>query len=131
MNKQLILILLLFINSSVYSLDCPVEPDSDKYSDKVIQAIIASKSCDKGSSIAQACAFASSMDVQTTAEAKHQCELNFEKKLSSSDKEVYKALLNKCDNKYKDMDGTMYLSASAFCRLNVARLYSELYTSAE
>lgn len=29
------------------------------------------------------------------------------------------------------MQGTMYLSFNAFCRLQVARLYSELYTKAE
>ena len=42
-----------------------------------------------------------------------------------------KALLSQIlFQKYKNMEGTMYVSARAFCRVNVARLLAELFTSA-
>lgn len=110
------------------SIECPVSSDVDDYQDKVATAIKATENCGKAKEMAESCAFSSSVDMQIAVTAERKCGLDFWKKLSKTDIEHYNSLQGKCSEKYKDMEGTMYISAAAFCRLNVAALYSELYT---
>lgn len=129
--KKSALLILLCLSAPLYAAECPVNINVASYLDKVSAAIRATKSCDEGSTIAESCAMGSSGDTETAVVAERQCGLDFWKKLSKSDKKTYNDLQSKCDQKFKDKDGTMYMSANAFCRLNIAKLYSELYTPAE
>ena len=38
------------------------------------------------------------------------------------------ALYEKCDAKYEGQSGTLYRSMNGFCRLEVSKLFSNLYT---
>lgn len=129
--KMLFYFLFFVVSNLAWAIDCPVKYADPAYLDKVSAAIRATSSCDKASEIAEACALGASGDAFTVPVAERKCGLDFWKKLSSQDKKVYNQLQAKCDEKYKGQDGTMYISFQAFCRLSVAKLYSELYTPAE
>jgi hypothetical protein len=121
----------LALSLNAFAADCPVQFGTDGYLEKVSAAIKATKSCEEGAQVAEACALGASGDVATVPVAERKCGLDFWTKLSPAEKQIYNGLQAKCDAKYKNMQGTMYLSFNAFCRLQVARLYSELYTKAE
>ena len=76
-------------------------------------------------------AMGSSGDASIAGAARVKCEADFIKKAPKADFTTYQMLLQKCTDKYKDMQGTLYISANAFCHLQVAALFSELFTAAE
>lgn len=122
----------LFLASfQVLAAECPVPFGTENYLDKVADAITATKGCEQGVAVAEACELTDSGDQVIAGAARGKCENDFLSKLSSADQQTYIGLMTKCHDKYQDMQGTMYISFEAFCRLNVARLYSELYTLAE
>ena len=131
MKKAALTIGLFLVGFQAIAADCPVQIGGEDYLDKVGSAIKASKSCEDGAAIAEACALGASGDGAITSVAERKCGLDFWNKLTASDKKIYNGLQAKCDAKYKDMQGTMYISAAAFCRLRVARLFSDLYSPAE
>ncbi len=96
--------------------------------DKVSAAIRATTSCQNAAELATACAMGASGDVTLASAAEHKCGLDFWNKLSAQEKKIYNHIQSKYNDKYKNKDGTMYISFNAFCRLDVAKLYSELYT---
>jgi hypothetical protein len=127
-----ILLLMAFLSAgSAFAIDCPVKERGPDYIDNVGRAIKAAQSCEDGAAIAEACAFGASGDSAIAPVAERKCGLDFWQKLSAADRQVYNGLQARCDAKYKDMEGTMYISANAFCRLSGARLYSSLYRPAE
>jgi hypothetical protein len=130
MNKIFVTLMILAASGSAFALDCPAQFGNSDYLSKVSAAIKGSDNCESGSAIAEACALGASGDLETVPVAEQKCRLDFWKKLSKTDMQGYKNLQSKCDSKYKNQQGTMYLSANAFCYLQVARLYSELYTPA-
>lgn len=131
MYKLIAATAILLASSSVFAADCPVQFGDETYIDKVGAAIKATDSCEAGAAVAEACSLGASGDTAIAVVAERKCGLDFWKKLTRADLQIYKGLQAKCDHKYKNMQGTMYISFAAFCRLNVARLYSELYTPAE
>ena len=128
---SLALPLVLFSGSFAHAAECPVEMLTDGYLDNVEKAIASKTSCYEAVEIAESCAMGSSMDSAIAGTAEVKCTATFQKKLNRADARTYASLQKKCNDKYKDMQGTMYISAAAFCRLNVSQLYSNLYTPAE
>lgn len=122
---------LAVVSFQAFAADCPVQFGNEDYLDKVSNAINAAESCEQGAAVAEACALGASGDVVTVPVAEQKCAQDFATKLSDADKNIYSSLQAKCDEKYQDMQGTMYLSFNAFCHLRVARLYSQLYSPAE
>ena len=121
-------LLLCLVASGAAAKDCPVKFGDEMFLDRVATAIHAAKSCVAASELAQACALGASGDSSTAVTAERKCGLDFWTKLTPEDKKVYNGLQAKCDAKYAGRDGTMYISFIAFCRLSVARLYSDLYS---
>lgn len=131
MLKALVLAIALFSGSFALAAECPVEMLSDGYIENVEKAIEAQATCYEASQTAQSCAMGSSMDSAIAGKAEAKCTENFKNKLKRADLRTYASLQRKCSDKYKNMQGTMYISAAAFCRLSVAELYSQLFTPAE
>jgi hypothetical protein len=129
--RKLLALAFVLLSAPGFAADCPIKFGDDDYLDKVGAAIKATKSCDDGAVMAESCALGASGDNAIAPVAERKCGLDFWKKLTAADKQAYNALQAKCDAKYGQMEGTMYISANAFCRLKVARLYSELYSAAE
>jgi hypothetical protein len=131
MKTIIVLLLLILMSAQTFAADCPVQFGDDNYLDKVGAAIQATKTCEEGAAMAESCALGASGDAYIAPIAERKCGLDFWTKLSSADRQTYNGLQTKCANKYKNMQGTMYISFNAFCHLQVARLYSELYTRAD
>lgn len=131
LSKWITSIGLLFVSTQALAIECPATFGSDDYYENVVAAIRSATSCRDGAELAAACALGSSFDPNITVVAERKCGLDFWQKLSAAEKTHYNHLQTKCDNKYKDMQGTMYISANAFCKLRIAELYSDLYLPAE
>ncbi len=128
--KLVAALIVLFASNVALAIECPVTELSD-YQVNVVALIGAAKTCREASNLAESCAMGSSMDVATAGAAMDVCEIDFGTKLKMSEKKTYSSLLRKCNSKYEKMQGTMYMSAAAFCRLDVSQLFSNLYTPAE
>jgi hypothetical protein len=131
MKSTLLALGLLVFSVDAWGEDCPVQFGVDNYLDRVASAIKSTTNCAQAVSVAEACALGASGDSFTVPFAERKCGLDFWKKLSPADKKIYGSLQAKCDHKYENMQGTLYISLNAFCRLRVAQLYSELYSPAE
>lgn len=128
MLKYFMVLLVMTVGFAASADDCPAQIGDQNYLTKVTTAIHAKKTCEDGATVAEACSLGASGDIAIAGSAQTQCEGDFLKKLSKGDLQTYRDLLAKCDAKYRGQEGTMYLSMNAFCHLQVARLYSELYS---
>ena len=102
---------------------CPVD---DSNSDNIRRAIGSSESCHEAATIAESCAYGSSIDVVFAGDAVDVCERDFTH-ISMPQRETYQALVSQCRTKYEKEEGTMYRSAAAFCALQIARAFSSAY----
>lgn len=121
----------LALASTAKAGECPVEFGNADYMDTVIDKIEKSPSCYEGAELARDCALGAGGDYAIARTAETKCSADFDKKLTIADKRTYNSLMAKCAKKYAKMEGTMYVSMAAHCRLNVAALYSNLFTPAE
>lgn len=110
--------------------ECPVEMGDD-YLPKVLDTIRGQSSCYMAADIAITCGMGSSMDIEIAGQARASCEHRFVNHLKPAEMENYKVLLNKCLEKYVGHQGTLYLSAQAFCELNIAQAFDSAYTPFE
>jgi hypothetical protein len=101
--------------------ECPAKSNS---MDDIIAALNAAPSCERAMKLFEACAYGASGDVQFGAAVEKKCEGDFLKALKPPQTLSYQRELRVCDRKYRNKSGTMYLSATAFCRAEVAQRYS-------
>jgi len=109
------------------ALECPVQFGTN-YIEEVGKAIRATETCEQGAELAKVCAMGSSGDTHIAVTAERKCGLDFWRKLPRNERAIYNGLQERCNKKYAKSEGTLYISAAAFCRLRVAELYSALYT---
>ena len=102
--------------------ECPATSNA---MDDIIAALNAAPSCDRAMTLFEACAYGASGDVQFGEVAEKKCEADFIGQAKPSQKLSYQRELGICDRKYRNRSGTMYISATAFCRAEVARRYSQ------
>lgn len=134
--KALFLIFTTMIGFSVLasaqtSQECPYEFGTDDYVLNVIQGIEAKATCDEASDLAVACGMGSGIDVEIADTARGVCEHNFIPKMTHQNTETYLQTLQLCEQKYKDQQGSIYVSAWSYCNLKVAQLFDRLFTSAD
>lgn len=134
--KALVLIFSTLIGFSVLasaqtSQECPYEFGTDRYLLEVIQGIEAKATCDEASDLAVACGMGSGIDVEIAGTARALCEHNFVPKMTQQNRDTYEQTLILCEQKYRDQQGSIYVSAWAFCNLKVAQLFDRLFTSAD
>jgi hypothetical protein len=70
------------------------------------------------------CAYTTSGDIQLGAAVEKKCEGDFLSRLEASQSRSYQREMGVCDRKYRNEDGTMYRSFTAFCRAEVAQRYA-------
>jgi hypothetical protein len=99
--------------------ECPAKSNS---MEGIIAVLNAAPSCDRAMKLFEACAYGASGDVQFGEAVEKKCEADFvgQAKPTLS----YQRELAVCDRKYRNKSGTMYISATAFCRAEVAQRYS-------
>jgi hypothetical protein len=118
--KKLLIALTLLVGSVSFGAECVNEKGEDIFNQpEVFQAMIEkSESCYAAKSLAEACAYGSSLDVMTAGTAYAVCDKELQNNKPS--KKLISTLnsMNKmCNDKYAKEDGTMYRSMNAFCRL--------------
>lgn len=99
--------------------ECPVTP-SENYLDRVTVSITNAASCREAAAVAEACALGASGDVVIAGAAQQRCERELGT-LNASQQRTYAAQLQRCEHKYAAQQGTMYLSMTAFCKLQVTQ----------
>lgn len=104
------------------AVDCP---PSDV--DATVKLVESKKSCYEAADTARQCAWGSSADVHISGAAIEICARDYTN-ISQKDLVIYEALMNKCNKKYENEQGTLYRAMNAHCRLNVAELFSKLYS---
>jgi len=109
--------------------ECPIKFGSNQYTDNVIAAIESKRSCSEASTIAEACAMGSSMDVQFVSSALKMCSKRINR--SATIKRVVDSANGLCIRKFSKSEGTLAVSARAFCQLDVTKLYDDLLAPAE
>jgi len=114
-------VVLSFAAGPVRAEDCPAK---SRDMDDIIDAVNKAPSCDRAMKVADACAYGAGGDVQFAAAVEKKCEGDFLAKLKAREKQAYAREMRVCDRKYRNESGTMYISATAFCRAKVAQRYS-------
>jgi hypothetical protein len=113
---------LLFAAAPAWADDCPVKSTG---MDDIVAAVNDAPNCEQAMRVAEACAYGASADVQFGAAVEKKCEGDFLGNLTAQRKRAYGREMGVCDRKYRNKSGTMYLSATAFCRAKVAQRYSQ------
>ena len=115
------LTLVLFGSAAHGAEECPAKSTSMEY---IIAVLRAAPGCDRAMTLFEACAYGASGDVQFGEAVEKKCEADFIGPLRPPQKLLYQRELRVCDRKYRNKSGTMYISATAFCRAEVAQRYS-------
>ena len=92
--------------------------------DEIVAVIDAAPGCGRAMKIFTDCEYGASGDIALGAAVEKKCEADFRSRLKASQKKAYASQLDRCDAKYRNEDGTMYRSFTAFCRAEVAQRYS-------
>jgi hypothetical protein len=101
--------------------ECPAKSNS---MEDIITVLNAAPSCDRAMKLFEACAYGASGDAQFGEAVEKKCEADFVGQAKPPQKLSYQRELAVCDRKYRNKSGTMYISATAFCRAEVAQRYS-------
>ena len=102
---------------------CAVTTHDDKFVDHVV-ASMTGKRCGEAAEIARTCALGASGDSATAGAAVKICKPDFASR--KADASLFATLSKRCASKYAKQQGTLYVSAAAFCQLDVAALLSDL-----
>jgi hypothetical protein len=115
-------VVLSFAAAPARAEDCPAKSSG---MDDIVAAVNDAPSCDRAMKVAEACAYGASADVQFGAAVEKKCEGDFLGNLKAPRKRAYAREMGACERKYRNESGTMYRSATAFCRAEVAQRYSQ------
>ena len=107
--------------ASARAEDCPAKT---RMMDDIIAALNEAPSCNRAMKIFEACEFGTSGDIRFGAVVEKKCERDFLAGLKGPQKLLYRGEMRVCDRKYRNEEGTMYRSFTAYCRADVARRYS-------
>ncbi|MCC2679802.1 MAG: hypothetical protein K0R29_2378 [Pseudobdellovibrio sp.] len=119
--KMLLIALMMTAGSITFGAECVNEKGEDIYNQPEVFLALIEKadSCYSAQQLASACAYGSSLDVQTAGTAYGVCEAELAKQNPS--KKLTALLANMkslCNKKYEDAQGTMYRSMNSFCHLS-------------
>ena len=114
-------LLMSLSTAEAVAADCPAKSTQ---MDDIVAAINAAPGCDAAMTVFGACEFGASGDVQFGAAVEKKCEGDFLSRLTTPQKHAYQRDMDVCDRKYRNKSGTMYLSATAFCRAQIAQRYA-------
>ena len=92
--------------------------------EETVAAISATSGCDKAMKLFEDCAYTASGDILLGAAVEKKCEADFLSRLPAARKRAYQGELERCEDKYRHKDGTMYRSFTAFCRAEVSQRYA-------
>ena len=92
--------------------------------EETIDAINATRGCARAMKLFEDCEYGTSGDIHLGAAVEKKCERDFLAQLKQPQRQLYQREMRVCDSKYRNEDGTMYRSFTAFCRAEIAQRYS-------
>ena len=101
--------------------DCPAKSIA---MDDIMAALSDMAGCDASMKVFQACQMGSAADVQFGEIVEKKCEAAFLSRLGRARKRIYEDQLGRCNTKFADKQGTMWRSATAFCRAGISQRYA-------
>lgn len=119
---MLVSLLWLGLGAPAGAQDC--QYGSEQASESLARALTNAPSCSVAADKLQKCAWGSSADAQFASIVIDKCEKAFLPKLTPQGKERYKDEMYLCGYEYARQKGTMYISAAALCKVNVAVRFS-------
>ena len=126
--KSLLTLSAVLFSVSAFSMDnCPVAFNNPNFIDTVISLTAKTSNCDEAAELVSACALGTNADVEIVGAAIKRCEKGVV--MNKTDKSVYTFLNSKCSNKYASKEGSMYSSFTAFCKLSVTNLFTNLLSN--
>lgn len=114
-------VILSITAASAWAEDCPAK---SRMMDDIIVALNRAPSCARAMKIFEACEYGTSGDIRFGAVVEKKCERDFLARLEEPRKFLYRREMRVCDRKYRNEEGTMYRSFTAFCRAEVAQRYA-------
>ena len=117
-----LLLALVLAPAQAATMECPAKSTQ---MDDIIASLNAAGGCDAAMKVFEACEYGASGDTQFGEVVEKKCEADFLDKAKASKKQAYRRELGVCDRKYRNKPGSMYISATAFCRAQVAQRYSQ------
>ncbi|MCX7310238.1 MAG: hypothetical protein NTV56_00560 [Alphaproteobacteria bacterium] len=73
------------------------------------------------------CSYGASGDVPLGEIVTKKCEGDFLAKLSQAQRKTYHRAIKRCDDVYKNEDGSMYRAMAAGCRVDLAQSYARKF----
>jgi dienelactone hydrolase len=95
--------------------------------DATMDAIKATPTCAAAAAIYGRCTWGSSMDVQFGQPVIGKCEAEFAGRLSKKDNRAYDRAQKRCIDKYAHKEGTLYMSFSMSCAVDIAKDYAKRF----
>jgi hypothetical protein len=109
----------LTLTTPAAAKDCPTQEFSHEARE---QAVRDAPTCQASLEVMEACAYGATGDTSLGEIVIEKCEADFLTKLSKAQRKTYEAEVKRCDAKARGgREGTMYISAAAFCRAGVAQ----------
>lgn len=112
---------IIFAGSLSFAAECVNERGEDLYNqpEAFLALIEKADSCYSAKSLADACAYGSSLDVQTAGAAYSVCAAELAKeKPTKSLNTLLSNMKTLCNKKYEKAQGTMYRSMNSYCHLS-------------
>lgn len=104
--------------------ECPAGLDAEGTEELLRKA----PTCDAAMELFTACAYGASGDTGLSTAVIENCEKSFAAKLSPAQRKTYNAEIKRCGAKARGgREGTMYISAAAFCRAGLAQKYARRF----
>lgn len=118
--KIVVSILSLFMAGHVSFAECVDSNGRDIFFEPAVfqQLIGEMPSCEKAAALAEDCAYGSQLDTSTAGIAWDVCLKEFNQSAQIQDEVLLTNMVTRCDERYQDEEGSLYLSATAYCRLN-------------
>ena len=124
---SLIAVMCLLAPAGITLAECKIK---DYNLSSILGHISDSTSCEEAAEIARDCGYGSSLDIQIAGQATEKCnELTGE--LNTVKTVAYDTLSDGCYSKYAGKQGTMYVSFTAYCILDIAETFNKVYSTFE
>jgi hypothetical protein len=110
---------ILLLASSGRAQDCQsLKPEGR------VEVLRKAPTCDAAMEAFGDCAYGASGDDRLADIATDKCEAEFLEKVGVKQRRAYIVALKQCDDKYENMQGTMYVAMAAGCRAHLAQSYA-------
>jgi|GEM_PF-717760 len=127
MKAIFILAMGLFASTAFAQEACPIDDGTPNRHQSIVAAVKATKSCNQAASIAIACEYGASGDVEIAGAAADICGVEMEQNgATKADHRLLTEMYNACNAQWGKRQGTLSESSNAFCQMEATRWMANL-----